>query len=99
MRTKLFIGSALAVVLAVAAGASLMARPSVTPEPAKAARCGTEGPPCCPADACCPECPLGCPADGCCDDCVQCCIELGYAPSCCVGATPAKKCEGGCCSK
>jgi hypothetical protein len=107
MRTKLFIGSALAVVLAVAtaafAGAFTKAKPSVTPEPVKTAPCSAEAQTCCTLDDCCLECILCCSIDGCCEECIQCCIDMGCDPSCCFPALTATsetpKAAQACCTK
>ncbi|MHB1423983.1 MAG: hypothetical protein ACYC3I_12465 [Gemmataceae bacterium] len=92
MYTKLFIVSALAVVLAVAdlafAGAATKAKPTVAPETVKTAQGNTGGQPCCDPDECCPEC---CSLDDCCEECIECCIEMGCDPSCCFPALTSTK--------
>ncbi len=115
MRTKLFIGSALAVVLAVAtaafAGAFTKANACVMPEPVKTMPCSAATETCCTLDDCCPECIFCCSIDGCCEECTQCCIDMGCDPTCCFPALTAKveapekaeaccaKSKSGCCVK
>lgn len=115
MRKKLFIGSALAVVLAVAtaafAGAFTKARPTLTPEPVKAQPSSAATETCCTLDDCCLERLLCCSIDGCCEECIQCCIDMGCDPSCCFPALAAKAeapkkaepscadAKSGCCAK
>jgi hypothetical protein len=108
MRTKLFIGSVLAVVLAVgtavSAGAFTKAKPSVSSEPVKTALCSAEAQTCCTLDDCCLECILCCSFDGCCEECIQCCIDMGCDPFCCFPALTAASAETpkaaqACCTK
>src|SRR5438874_405122 len=102
MRTKLLVGLAAAMVLAVAAvafaGALTTAAPAVAPVPVKPAQLTADSTPCCTVDDCCLECILCCSSDGCCEDCIQCCIEMGCDPFCCFPALTGKVCcSDGCC--
>jgi hypothetical protein len=87
MRTKLFIGSASAVLLAIAAvafaGAFTTSQSSLTPDLVQAAPQSTAAQPCCTVPDCCPECLACCAEDGCCWECILCCIEMGCDPACC----------------
>jgi len=110
MRNKLFIGSAIFFVLAVATVAFAGVFAQDTQEPVKAAQVSTPAKTCCPDGDCCQECLDCCAEDGCCDECILCCILMGCDPSCCFpaqttkGTAPqtcnanAKNCSGaGCC--
>lgn len=90
MRTNLFIGSGLAVVLAIATGAFTNAKPSVTAEPVKAQPSTAATETCCTLDDCCLECILCCSIDGCCEECIQCCIDMGCDLALCFPALTAK---------
>lgn len=107
MRTKLFIASALAVLVVgsiALAAAVTKAKPTVALEPVKIAQHKAEGQPCCIPDDCCEECILCCSLDGCCEECILCCIEMGCDPSCCFPALTTAKPKapvkgGACCTK
>jgi hypothetical protein len=100
MRTKLFIGSASAIVLVIAAvafaGAFNRPQPTITAEPVKAAQQSAEAQPCCTEQNCCPECLACCAEDGCCWECMLCCIEMGCDPACCFPSSTSAKAEAGC---
>jgi hypothetical protein len=96
MRTKLFLGSAVAGVLAVVTAAFagvFTPAETASPEPVKAVQASTQTQPCCPPGECCPECLACCAEDGCCWECILCCIAMGCDPSCCFPAAATAKAE------
>lgn len=115
MRTKLLIGSALAVVLVVVtaafAGVFTTAKPAAAQEPIKTVQVAKETQPCCTLEDCCQDCIDCCAEDGCCWECILCCIEMGCDPSCCFPDASSVKAEApktseaccadakGCCAK
>jgi hypothetical protein len=86
MRTKGFLFSASAIVLAVAVAALAASR--VTSEPTQKADGRA-------AHACCdlPECPLCCASGDCCEECIDCCLEMGCEPLCCFPTAESAKAE------
>lgn len=109
MRTKLFIGTALAVAVAITtvafAGGFAKAKPVVTPQAVTIVKSEVESQPSSATEDCCLECILCCAIDGGCWECFQCCIEMGCDPSFMFSDQTVKKSEAccadakGCCEK